>query len=172
MLLPGHADIAIDGIVYSFGRYDEEALESFGLRGDGVMIRTPEDITDRQQLDAGKTITKYTVHLTDEQFERLNEYFKNLVSEANAWEDKDGTEGVEKFKFDDSHQYSDYALISNNCTTFVGDALSYAMGDELPLILKTNFIPVNMDRALQMIYDLSGNSGFVTDVGVLNNEQT
>ena len=150
----GHVDITIGEKTYSYGRYDQSTIKSLGIRGDGVMVTGPGDKINSASLEKGRTISHYELNMTDQQRNRLVEYFSKLENDARIWVNTD-ERGITKYKFPPSHRYATYSLWSTNCTTFVCDALKYAYQDDLPRGFY-EIVPYNMDMLMRVEQNRNG----------------
>ena len=92
--------------------------------------------------------------MTDQQRNRLVEYFSKLENDARIWVNTD-ERGITKYKFPPSHRYATYSLWSTNCTTFVCDALKYAYQDDLPRGFY-EIVPYNMDMLMRVEQNRNG----------------
>ena len=148
----GHADLEVDGKIYSYGRYDtNEIWGSFGSKGAGVLVVAQgRQITDAEHRKKGRTIYTYELNMNEEQGKRLRDYLDMSINEGYAWKE-DKKKGLMKYKFYSDNKYHEYKLLSRNCTTYTIDALKAAYGDELPRIFDRAIIsPSQLNTALRM----------------------
>ncbi|MHC5267847.1 DUF308 domain-containing protein [Enterococcus sp. LJL98] len=82
----GHCDIVIDGLVFSYGNYDDFSTTLFESLGDGVLVTAnietylPFCVNNNQ-----KTIFLYTLSLTKRQKERIHKSLNDLRKTMEPW---------------------------------------------------------------------------------------
>lgn len=74
----GHVDIVYQDVVYSYGNHDIESYILFGAIGDGVLVEAPVKKYIDFVLSKNATVFSYTVQLTNEMKEALENQIKKL----------------------------------------------------------------------------------------------
>ncbi len=104
----GHVALNVNGTVYSYGRYNPDALSSCGLKGDGILREYPEKeyLTQYNKRD---DIEVFSLKYSPEQEQQIVNNFNNLKANKPA-----SSKGV---------KVDNYKVTLNNCTTTVINAL-------------------------------------------------
>ena len=122
----GHTDITIDGVTCSFGRYGDVDEETKGLTGEGILVMDDYGKSLQEACEKGRTVFRFELEMTNEEVERLEEFYENKMNEALDKEIKSNKNGrVGYYKLPQS-----YHIKEHNCTTFALQALEYAYGED------------------------------------------
>ncbi|KNZ42383.1 HdeD family acid-resistance protein [Acetobacterium bakii] len=88
-LIPGmgHVDISMDGLVYSYGNYDDATWKMGGFFADGVMVEMGKEAHIKQALDVEKKILMaYGLALTPEHKKGAQDKLDEIVNDLMPWE--------------------------------------------------------------------------------------
>ena len=139
----GHCDICFDGIVYSYGTYDESTYKLNGVVCDGVLAKIPvQRYIDHCIKVSKEHIVAFSIYLSKEQEENLraalDKMNQNLVRwECPAEETKSNdcsdyasgfyyATGAEFYKFKKG-RFKTYFVVSTNCV-MLADTIIKAAG--------------------------------------------
>ncbi len=144
----GHVDLSINGLTYTYGRYDSSATWGpAGIMGDGVLEVGDRQIFIDDQLNKGRVVTSFELNVTDEEADTLISYFDNMIDSAKPWvpsEPGRNTTDIKRYKFKNG-DYKTYNIFTRNCATFAMKALDVAVN--IPWTMRREFIPINLRGA-------------------------
>ena len=145
----GHADFAYNGIVYSYGCYDENSKKLWESLGNGTLfeVNNKDNYIKFCNTKSDKTIFSFGITLTEKEKEKIEEKIKEIKKNTYKWnpKKKDGKKEnsyalelidntkAKFYKFNKS-SYKTYFLLSTNCVKLVDDVLGVTGSD----ILKIN----------------------------------
>lgn len=135
----GHMDIALNGIVYSYGMYDIHSKRYFELVSDGVFLEMPEEKYVNHCLSVdNENIVMYSLYFPQEQIENMERYVKEFKKNVRGWKcrkqaDPEGEyddpasvfyskADAQLYKFH-SGKYKSYFALKTNCVQFADDLL-------------------------------------------------
>lgn len=139
----GHVDICYKGKVISYGNYDPFSERLFGTVGDGVLFKVDKKAyIELCKKESKKTLFGYSLHLTKEQEQAVEERLAEIDQLTYAWEPsselKDGQHiypyhlkydlGAEVYKFK-SGRFKTYFVLSTNCVLLADSILGKAGTD-------------------------------------------
>ena len=145
----GHLDICYEGIVYSYGNYDEGSRILKKALGDGVLFLC-NDINKYINFcidNSKKTMFVFGIKLTEQQKNKVNSRIKELMGNVYSWNYKDdklynnGESYASKlykktkakfYKFKGG-KYKTYFVLGSNCCYLVDDILGKSGMDILSL---------------------------------------
>ena len=136
----GHCDVSINGMIYTYGRY-EESWGPLGAFGPGILIVCEEEfLIEQQRVDKGRDVIRIILDFSKEEEERFQEYYTELINSGYLRkETKNNEEEPTRFwyGFEAGHPFATYFLMGPNCTTVVSDAINHAIkgrkkGDSSP----------------------------------------
>jgi len=106
----GHAAININGTVYSSGRYNPDSANSFGMKGDNIMLVQEHSNYVNYYKNKGRNSAGYILDISPADEQKIKKYFDDLIKNSAKW------------KF--GHKLpDDYSFLSENCATNVTDGL-------------------------------------------------
>jgi uncharacterized membrane protein len=83
----GHVDIAMDGLVYSYGNYDQATWKFGGFFAEGVMVEMNAEEHIREALEVEKKILMvYGLSLSSEHKKAVREKLNEMISQLIPWE--------------------------------------------------------------------------------------
>ena len=145
----GHLDIYYNGMVYSYGNYDEGSRKFKEMFGDGVLF-TCNDLNKYINFcidNSKKTIFVFGIKLSDNQNKRVSEMINELMDNVYSWNYKDDKKynngdsyasrlykktKAKFYKFK-SGKYKIYFIMGSNCCYLVDDILGNSGMDILSL---------------------------------------
>jgi RHS repeat-associated protein len=132
--LYGHVEIAIDGIIYSYGRYgNSDGVETWGSinqYGNGILVKTEANyyLWERNQKSA---FSVYEMNFSTKAEKRIVSYFETLICEAlkanpgeAVYSDR-STDLYFKILYKLTTPYDVYNILGPNCVTVMMDAIQY-----------------------------------------------
>ncbi len=86
----GHVDIWFDGLVMTYGSYDEDTYKLFGAISDAVFIEIDDKdkYINFSQKFMGKTLFGFGLKLTENQKERVREKIEEIKEDLYVWKPK------------------------------------------------------------------------------------
>lgn len=144
----GHADFSYNGVVYSYGCYDENSKRLFKSLGEGTLFKT----NDKEKYIkfctqySKKTIFAFGLSLNNNEKKKIEKKLKEIEEDTYPWNPNDKGKfkntyaqnlvkktNAKFYKFNKS-SYKTYFLLSTNCVKLVDDVLGTLGSD----ILKIN----------------------------------
>lgn len=136
----GHCDVVIDGLVYSYGNYDDLSATLFESLGDGVLVMANiEEYIPFCIANNNKTIFLYTLQLSKQQENTIRKISNELRTTTEPWLPKDYVlphkEGYAQkltqqihaslFKFKQG-KFKNYFVLGCNCVDLVDQMIGPA----------------------------------------------
>ena len=121
--ITGHVAIAVDGLVYTYGRYGD--TRSLGFSGDGVLYIVPHDqyaIAESGFRGADATINRWFINYTEDEQQQIVDYFESLYNSDDNRQD-DETAVLADGSTISGRQVSNYFVLSENCVTMTINSL-------------------------------------------------
>ena len=106
----GHSAINLNGTVYSNGRYNPESANSFGMKGDNILVVQDHEVYVNFYMNKKVDSTGYILSISPSQEQKIQGYFNEMISGSAKW----------KFGYKIP---KDYSFMSENCTTTVTEGL-------------------------------------------------
>jgi len=121
----GHAEISVDGIIYSYGKYVD--MDGDGkLDDDGILVKTKRNQYLRE-LNLTREFTVYGMNFTQEEAMKIIEFYGKIISNSTIAVDRSTKAGYTKILYDPKNgKYDIYGIIGPNCVTVMMDAILYA----------------------------------------------
>lgn len=138
----GHVEISINNTIYSYGRYDVNAVYGIGgVYGDGVLKKGTKDyILDEVLKERGIYI--FEIALSDFEIYQIENFYENLIKYYGfKWEGHGTKDKKEYFKFK-KIKYDVYEFLNgDNCATIIVDAVRYCGNKNFFNMIKNCFTP-------------------------------
>ena len=132
----GHCELCVDGRTFTYGNYDPESRFLFKTGGNGVIIRAKRDLQIERFLREGRTAVSYSLKLSAEQKQYLNDNIVKLEECFVPWDEQaksmPETEYISKVHRDLDAQvfmiikgrFSSYFIPTINCVTLTASLLN------------------------------------------------
>jgi RHS repeat-associated protein len=154
----GHTAINVNGLVYTFGRYDgtRPSRGTGGAIGEGYMYITKEDYYLKSKIftNSEDQVHRYSLNLTSREEQEISKYFQNIF---------DGGTKPKTDKYFERQDHSskahgrilkdNYNFLLNNCTTIIIDSLPTRVRKAFVKSLRGSSIPININEPLLRIAD-------------------
>jgi hypothetical protein len=121
----GHAEISINGVLYTYGMYGEH---NSMISGDGILVKT-EASKYLAELNNTRAFTVFKLDLIEKEESRIVDYYENLIKSATIYEDRSEASGYIKEMYNLTGKLSKYFVLNNNCVTVMTDAIYSSMDD-------------------------------------------
>ena len=136
----GHIDLCFDGMVISFGNYDEGSRKYSGLFGSGVLFMTgrKRDYINFCIENSKKTVFDFGIVLSDKQKDAVRKKIQSIMSNSLKWSYKEDKKFYKErtsyafklykktkarfYKFFKG-RYRTYFVLGTNCCSFVDDVV-------------------------------------------------